>query len=779
MSTDDSAAGDVRTPGGAPLPPATDFIRTMINADLQQGAAGRVMGRVVTRFPPEPNGYPHIGHAKSMGLNFGLAQQYGGRCHLRFDDTNPETERMEFVEAIQEDLRWLGHDWGDRLYFASDYFEQFYAWAERLVTQGDAYVCFLSEEEFRACRGTVAGPGTASPYRDTSPDENLALLRRMKAGEFEAGQCVLRAKADMASPNMKMRDPPMYRVKKATHYRRGDDWCIYPMYDYAHCLGDAIEGVTHSLCTLEFENNRELYDWYVRKVGFAVPPQQTEFARLSLEHVVVSKRHLRRLVESGAVDGWDDPRMPTIRGLRRRGVPREAIHALIERVGMARTNSMVELELLDHCIRDVLNHAAPRRLGVVEPLAVRFANWGPDETDHFELDDFPADVGLPGSRTVAFSGRVWIDRSDFAVDPPKGFKRLVPGGEVRLKGAYVVRCDEVIRDADGQVTELVCTVDRDSRGGRTADGRKVRGTIQWVDQATGLPATLRLVDRLFTSPVPGADGGDLMDDVNPSALVIAHGFVEASVAAEATPTRDEPGRYQLERVGYFAHDPTSTPAALVLNRVVALRDSWGKTRKQPPARPSPAKPAPSAPPAPVVVELPAEVEARRDDLVARWGVSTAVGLTLAQNAALAAFVESGADGAADVGELANWAVNELPGGDPSAWPFEGPVLATLVARVADQTVSRAGAKKVLAFLLEGDTAVDAIIAREGLALARDSGLVDAAIAEVLAAHPAELARFRDGEARLMGFFIGQVMRRTKGKADGKAVKTAVVAALKG
>ena len=772
MSTDDSTAGDVRTPGGEPLPPATDFIRAMINADLQQGTAGRVMGRVVTRFPPEPNGYPHIGHAKSMGLNFGLAKQYGGRCHLRFDDTNPETERMEFVQAIQDDLRWLGHDWGDRLYFASDYFEQFYNWAEMLVVNGDAYVCFLSEEEFRECRGTVAGPGKHSPYRDTSPDENLALLRRMKAGEFDEGQCVLRAKVDMASPNMKMRDPPMYRVKKSSHYRRGTDWCIYPMYDYAHCLGDAIEGITHSLCTLEFENNRELYDWYVTKVGFTLPPQQTEFARLSLEHVVVSKRYLRKLVETGAVEGWDDPRMPTLRGLRRRGVPKEAIHALIERVGMARTNSMVELELLDHCIRDVLNHMAPRRLGVVDPLAVRFTNWGDDETDSFELADYPSDVGKPGSRSVAFSGRVWIDRSDFAVDPPKGFKRLVPGGEVRLKGAFVVRCDEVVTDDAGEVVELVCSVDRDSRGGRTADGRKVKGTIQWVDQKTGLPAVFRLVDRLFSSPIPGADGGDLLDDVNPKALVLAQGFVEASVAAEAGRDGD-PGRYQLERVGYFAHDPDSTPEALVLNRVVALRDSWKKKAPKVEKRTEP-----KVQQKPVVVELSPEVEAERDRLVAAWGVSKAVGLTLAQNPDLVAFVEAGA-AHAGAGEVAKWAVNELPGGDPSAWPFDGAVLGGLVKRVADRKVSRAGAKKVLGFLLDGDTNVDAIIAREGLALSQDTGLVDGIIAEVLAAHPGELARFKAGEGKLMGFFIGQVMRRSKGKADGKAVKQAVVKALRG
>jgi glutaminyl-tRNA synthetase len=556
-------------------PESRDFLRTKIEADISTGKYG---GRVATRFPPEPNGYLHIGHAKAICLNFGVAEEYGGTCNLRYDDTNPDTATREFVESIQEDIRWLGFDWEDRLYFASDYFEQLYDWAEQLVREGKAYVDSSSEEEIRELRGTVTEPGRPSPYRDRTPDENLELLRRMKAGEFPNGAHVLRAKIDMAHPNMVMRDPLLLRIRHSSHYRRGDDWCLYPMYDYAHCLEDAVENITHSFCTLEFRNNREIYDWVLDAVGIERPrTEQTEFARLELDYTILSKRKLIRLVDEGHVSGWDDPRMPTIAGIRRRGVTPEAVRALCDMVGVADVNSRIDFAKFEYAIRDDLNWRSPRRLAVLDPLKVVITDYPEDQVEWIDAPSYPRDVDREGTRPMPFSRELWVERSDFMEDPPRKFHRLAPGREVRLRHAYVIRCDEVVRDPDtGEVVELRCSHDADTMGANPADGRKVRGTIHWVSAAHALPAEVRLYDRLFSVPDPEAgleEGQDFTTNLNPDSLVIVNpARVEPALAD------DPPGTlYQFERQGYFISDPIdSRPGSLVFNRTVALRDSWAK-----------------------------------------------------------------------------------------------------------------------------------------------------------------------------------------------------------
>ena len=556
-------------------PESKDFLRTKIEADIGTGKYG---GRVATRFPPEPNGYLHIGHAKAICLNFGVAEEYGGTCNLRYDDTNPDTATEEFVESIQEDIRWLGFDWEDRLYFASDYFEQLYDWAEQLVRDGKAYVDSSSEEEIRELRGTVTEPGRPSPYRDRSPDENLELLRRMKAGEFPNGAHVLRAKIDMAHPNMVMRDPLLLRIRHSSHYRRGDDWCLYPMYDYAHCLEDAVENITHSFCTLEFRNNREIYDWVLDAVGIERPrTEQTEFARLELDYTVLSKRKLIRLVNEGHVAGWDDPRMPTIAGIRRRGVTPEAVRALCDMVGVADVNSRIDFAKFEYAIRDDLNWRSPRRLAVLDPLKVVITDYPEDRVEWIDAPAYPRDVDREGTRRMPFSREIWVERSDFMEDPPRKFHRLAPGREVRLRHAYVIRCDEVVRDPEtGEIVELRCSHDADTMGANPADGRKVRGTIHWVSAAHALPAEVRLYDRLFSVADPEAgleEGQDFTANLNPDSLVVVNpARVEPALAD------DPPGTlYQFERQGYFISDPIdSGPGSLVFNRTVALRDSWAK-----------------------------------------------------------------------------------------------------------------------------------------------------------------------------------------------------------
>jgi glutaminyl-tRNA synthetase len=547
----------------------------MVAADVASGRFGR---QVSTRFPPEPNGFPHIGHAKSICLNFGIAREFGGTVNLRFDDTNPSTEDIRYVEAIKRDIQWLGFQW-DRELYASDYFEQLYEFAELLVRKGKAYVDSESEEEIRVHRGTITTPGSPSLWRDRSVEENLDLLRRMKAGEFPDGAHVLRAKIDLAHPNMIMRDPLLLRIRHAHHYRRGDAWCIYPLYDFAHGLSDAIEGITHSLCTLEFKDNRDIYDWLVREAGFERPPEQTEFARLVLDYTVVSKRKLLRLVNEGHVSGWDDPRMHTLSGIRRRGVTPEAIRDFCETVGVARKDARTELAAYEHAVRNDLNMRVPRVLCVVRPLKVVITNYPEGQAEELDASYYPHDVPLTGSRKVPFSREIFIERDDFMEDPPKKFFRLAPGREVRLRYAYFITCTEVIKDAVGQVTELRCTYDPATRGGDAPDGRKAQGTIHWVSAAHALSCELRLYDRLFTVPDPDAvpGGEDFTSVLNSDSLVVVRGAkVEPSVAA------DPPGtRYQFERTGYFISDSEdSKPDALVFNRTVTLRDSWAKAQSK-------------------------------------------------------------------------------------------------------------------------------------------------------------------------------------------------------
>ena len=545
-----------------------DFIRDIIAADL---AAGRV-GTVVTRFPPEPNGYLHIGHAKSICLNFGVAEEFGGRCHLRFDDTNPTTEEQEYIDAIERDVRWLGFDWGPHLHHASDYFEQLYRWAEHLIKQGLAYVDDQSPEEMRAARGTLTEPGRDSPWRDRSPAENLDLFRRMRTGEFPSGARVLRAKIDMASGNMNLRDPVLYRILHAEHPRTGGAWSIYPTYDYAHGQSDAIEGVTHSICTLEFEDHRPLYDWLIEHLPVPSRPRQYEFARLSLGYTVMSKRFLKRLVDDGHVAGWDDPRMPTLAGLRRRGVPAEAIREFVRRIGVARANSLVDIAIYESAVRDVLNRIAPRRMAVLRPLKLVIENYPAGRSEELDAINHP-DNPAAGTRRIPFGRELYIERDDFVEDPPRNFHRLGPGREVRLRYAYFVTCCEVVKDAAGEIVELRCTYDPATRGGNAPDGRKVRGTIHWVSAAHAARAEIRLYNPLFTRPDPGADG-DLMADLDPqSREVLSGAMIEPSLAGD-----NAEEAVQFERQGYFARDPDSKPGQLVFNRTIGLRDSWAKAQ---------------------------------------------------------------------------------------------------------------------------------------------------------------------------------------------------------
>jgi glutaminyl-tRNA synthetase len=547
----------------------------MVADDVATGRFGR---GPATRFPPEPNGFLHMGHAKSICLNFGIAREFGGTCNLRFDDTNPATEDVRYVEAIKRDVQWLGYQW-DGEYYASDYFGRLYEIAEALVRRGTAYVDSQSEEQIRAGRGTVTTPGTPSPDRDRSPEENLALLRRMRAGEFPDGSYVLRAKIDLAHPNMIMRDPLLLRIRHAHHYRQGDAWCLYPLYDFAHGLSDAIEGITRSLCTLEFKDNRDIYDWLVREAGFEAPPTQIEFARLELDYTVLSKRKLLRLVHEGHVAGWDDPRMPTMAGLRRRGVRPEAIRAFADAAGVTRNTQRVEIGMFEHAIRNDLNMLVPRVLCVVKPLKVVLTNFPEGEVDWLDASYYPHDVPLTGSRKVPFTRELYIEREDFLEDPPKKFFRLAPGREVRLRYGYFITCQEVVKDAAGEVVELRCTYDPATRGGDAPDGRKVQGTIHWVSASHGVPCEVRLYDRLFAQPDPDdvPDDQDFLSALNPQSLVRETGaVVEPSVAADAADTR-----YQFERVGYFWRDPEdSRPEALVFNRIVGLRDSWAKEVKR-------------------------------------------------------------------------------------------------------------------------------------------------------------------------------------------------------
>ncbi len=552
----------------------SNFIRTIID---EHNENGRFQGRVHTRFPPEPNGYLHIGHVKSILLNYGIAQAYDGKFNMRFDDTNPLKEEQEFIDAILEDVKWLGADWEDRLFFASDYFPQLYEWAIKLIKDGKAYVDDLTAEEIREYRGTLTEPGKNSPYRERSIAENLDLFQRMKTGEFPDGSKVLRAKIDMASPNINMRDPVLYRILHAEHPRTGNEWCIYPMYDYTHGQSDSIEGITHSICTLEFEDHRPLYDWFIENLDIYAP-QQIEFARLNITYTVMSKRKLRRLVEEGYVTGWDDPRMPTIRGLRRRGYTPETMKNFTDLIGVAKANSVVEVEYLEHVLRDDLNRNAPRAMAVLRPLKVVIDNYPEGMVEEFEVPTHPQDKENTETRVVPFSREIYVEQEDFMEDAPRKFFRLSPGREVRLLGAYLVTCNDVVKDEDGNVVELHCTYDPDSRGGNPPDGRKVKGTLHWVSAEHAIPAEVRMYDRLFTTSNPNIapEGEDFTVNLNPNSLEILTGCMVEPNLVEA----EIDDRYQFMRQGYFVVDRDSTDEKLVFNRTVGLRDSWAKTQKK-------------------------------------------------------------------------------------------------------------------------------------------------------------------------------------------------------
>lgn len=553
-----------------PLFKQGSFIQDIIDEDMKNNTYG---GRVHTRFPPEPNGYLHIGHAKAICIDFGIAEAYGGLCNLRFDDTNPTKEEVEYVESIKDDIHWLGFDWGDRLFYASNYFEQLYQYAIKLIEQGKAYVCDLNAEQIREFRGTLKAPGRHSPYRDRSIAENLDLFKRMRAGEFADGSRVLRAKIDMASPNINMRDPVIYRILRATHHRTQDEWCIYPMYDYAHPLSDAIEGITHSLCSLEFEDHRPLYNWFLQELQIPQAPKQIEFARLNLGYTVTSKRKLRQLIDEGVVNDWDDPRLPTLSGMRRRGYTPTAIREFCNRIGVAKTNSIIDILQLEHCQREELNAHAQRVMAVLKPLKVVITNYPEGQTEYFDTENNPEDT-TAGTRKIPFSRVIYIEQDDFMENPPRKYFRLAPGREVRLKSAYYIKCEEVVKDASGAIVELRCTYDPDSRGGTTADGRRVQGTLHWVSAAHAVPAEVRLYNQLFLTEDP-EQGGDFMVNVNPDSLqLITECLVEPGLR-EA----DLGQRFQFMRQGYFCLDPDTKTDKLVFNRIVSLKDTWSKKHK--------------------------------------------------------------------------------------------------------------------------------------------------------------------------------------------------------
>jgi glutaminyl-tRNA synthetase len=791
---------DTETKGGSDLRPdamayaereGLDFIRAIVAEDLRQGK----YDTIVTRFPPEPNGYLHIGHAKAILLSYGIAQETGGRFNLRFDDTNPETEDVSYVESIVDTVRWLGADFGETPLFAADYFEQMYRFAEFLVQRGLAYVDSSSDEEIREARGTVTEPGRPTAYRDRSIEENLDLFRRMRAGEFPDGAHVLRAKIDLASKNMLLRDPLIYRIRHAHHYRTGDAWCIYPLYDYAHPIEDAIEGITHSLCSLEFDNNRAVYDWvidhwqdFVRgEGGTPARPHQYEFARGELEYTVTSKRKMLELVKGGYVSGWDDPRLPTVAAFRRRGVTPEAIRSFWERMGVAKFNSRIDIAKLEYAIRDDLNTRAPRVLCVLRPLKVTLTNYPEGQTETLDAPFWPHDVPKEGSRPLPFSRTVYIDRDDFMEQPPKGFHRLSPGAEVRLRYAYVIRCDEVVKDDAGEVVELRCSYDPATRGGSTPDGRQVKGTIQWVSAEHGLPCEVRLYDRLFTVPDPDAREGNFKDYLNPESLVVIQGAV-----IEPGVRDDPPGsRYQFERVGYFCSDTVeSRPDALIFNRTVTLRDTWAKAAEKgaaaaPKAERKPkaergasageAKPRSRAPVADA--HRSPELEARRARYAGELGLPAEEADVMTRELATSELFEAALAVGAPAKAVANWVIHELPreqgGRTLENLPFSGRELGELAALVEDGTISVAGGRQVLAEMVRNGGEPRELVASLGLQQVSDPGALAPIVDQVIAANAAKADEYRAGKTGLLGFFVGQVMRQSGGNANPALVSQLV------
>ncbi|MCP2014357.1 glutaminyl-tRNA synthetase [Deinococcus sp. HSC-46F16] len=799
-------------PGAADTPRvAPNFITEIIERDLTAGK----YPQVVTRFPPEPNGYLHLGHTFASFLDFQTAVQYGGRYHLRLDDTNPEGESVEFAQAIQDDLRWLGWDWGEHLYYASDNFERYYGYAQQLIRQGDAYVDSVNADEMARLRGNATTPGTPSEYRSRTPEENLDLFRRMRAGEFADGAHVLRGKIDLAASNMKLRDPVLYRILRGHHYRTGDAWCIYPMYDFQHPLQDALEGVTHSMCSLEFVDNRAIYDWLMERLGFDPRPHQYEFGRRGLEYTVTSKRKLRRLVQEGHVSGWDDPRMPTLRAQRRLGVTPEAVRAFAAQIGVSRTNRTVDISIYENAVRDDLNHRAPRAMAVLDPVRVVLTNLPEGEVRSLSLPYWPHDVirdspdglvALPGGERVApgaavrevpLTRELYIEREDFALTPPKGYKRLTRGGTVRLRGAGIIRADEVETDGAGNVTTIHATL--------LGEDVKAAGVIHWVSADRALPAEFRLYDRLFRVAHPeGENPNDIAPDfdpermsheneaapldagflrfLNPQSLRVVRGYVEPSVAGDPVDTR-----YQFERQGYFWRDPVdSREDALVFGRIITLKDTWAKeAQKDAPKveakapNPAPNTEAPQVPgQKPQAAPLTPEQEAEATRLTG-LGASEGDARTVARDPALLTFL-AGAQSGTTFGQVASWTVNDLAGplraGKVRVTAAD---LAPLAERLASGGLTTRVARDVLARAAASGEAPLAIVEREGLGAGLSDEALAGAVADVLAANPDKVEAYRGGKTALMGFFTGQVMRATGGKADPAKVAAALLEALGG
>ncbi len=755
----------------------TNFLTEIVEADL---AAGRNGGRVVTRFPPEPNGFLHIGHAKSIFLNYGLAQQYGGRMHLRFDDTNPTTEDLQYVESIQRDVHWLGCDWGGHLYFASDYFERMYDCAVRLIREGKAFVDSQSVAAIREQRGSFERPGTPSPFRDRSISENLDLFQRMRAGEFPDGTCVLRARIDMSHPNLLMRDPLLYRIRHVQHYRRGNAWCIYPMYDFAHPLEDAFEGVTHSICTLEFESNCELYDWVLDNLGPWDPrPHQYEFARLELGYTVMSKRKLLQLVSENHVAGWDDPRMPTIAGLRRRGVTPEALRDFADMIGVAKNNSVVDIGKLEFALRNDLEKRSPRALAVLNPLKLVITNWPKGRVEDLEIAWWPGEPKRGGSRKVPFGAEVLIEREDFDENPPKDWKRLAPGREVRLMGAFVIRCDEVIRDSSGQIQELRCRYDPESIGGNPKDGRKVSGTLHWVHATRSVPAVVRIYDRLFKVEQPDADE-DFVQHLNPNSLIV----LDSARVEPALIEAPSESRFQFLRQGYFFVDPLdSRPGAPVFNRIIDLKDTWTKPAEKPKQRRGEQKPQPNKPAAPKKSRLEARrtlragtpgLEERFQRYQQQLGLSPEDADLLTGDLDLASYFDAAVAAHPEAKSVAKWLVNDLlglvPEGDFQKLPLSGSDFGRFVALVDSGRLTTGAGKALLTNLVESGGDPEKRADELGLERLTSDKAIEAAVKKVLAAQKSEVQRYRAGEKKLIGVLIGAVMRETQGAADATSVR---------
>ena len=742
-----------------------DFLRTIVEEDLKSGK----YQEVVTRFPPEPNGFPHIGHAKSITINFGIARDYNGHCNLRMDDTNPTTEDTKYVEALKDAVKWLGFDWGDSVYFTSDYFPKIYEYAIELIKMGKAYVDSTNEEEMRELRGTVTEAGKRSIYAQRSVEENLDLFERMKNGEFKDGAHVLRAKIDMSAANMKMRDPLLYRIRHAHHFRAGDKWSIYPMYDFAHCLSDYIEGISHSMCTLEFENNRAIYDWVLDTLGLEPPrPYQHEFARLGINYTVMSKRKLLELVEGGQVSGWDDPRLPTIAGYKRRGYTPESILTFCDQIGIAKANSMVDVAQLEFCIRDDLNTKVPRVMCVLDPLKVTIENYEGNE----ELDSsyYPDDVPKEGSRALPFSKEIYIERDDFNENPPKGYFRLTPDQPVRLKHAYIITCKEVIKDTNGKIVEIIAEYNPASKSGSDTSGIKVKSAIQWVEAKSAKAVEVRVYDRLFKDEAPEG-----LEDVNPDSLkVIKNALIEPAVITDKP---DE--RFQFERQGYFYADPVDyTEENPVFNKIVGLKDSWGKKKKT-------TEPKPQAKKVQVDGEVAAMSEAEQalfDKYRNEFGLNSEVANTLARDEQLSSFYEESLVVLNSPVNLANIVTNEvareLKQMQVSELKFSPKQISELVKMIDDETISNKIAKQVFEEMAKSGENPTQIVEVKGLVQISDPSKILPIIDEIIAKNPDNVAKFKAGNTKLLGFFVGQVLKTTGGKANPKVVNELVAEKLK-